>query len=1021
MNKFTQQIWICTLVFVLSLVRLNAQSNGIHSDILRDYNQGMSYLSQHDYQQAYTYFCRVAKMQPPSQQYNSLSLYIADAEYYSAFIASKLALPNAEKNLLTLFENTHNARKNDIAFHLASLYFDQINFAEAEKWFNQFPVSHLDKSQLEDYQFKLGYCSMESNKADKALALFSEVVKNTKSKYYSDAIYYSGVIYFNKKDYTKAEAALQSIKNAQSTKGVNYVLAQIQFLKKNYPEVIKLLEYDNTISESKHQLLGKSYFELKDYKLAEDFLAKHLTENSKISPEDMYQLAFSEYKNGNFKSAIDHFKELQLSNNFGQYAMYALADCYLKASDKQNALNAFQLASQQNQDESIVEESKFNIGKLNFDLKNYNQATDNFFDFTAKFPNSKHDKEAWSLLTQSLLFTNNYPQVIGIIEKNPKLQDGNERLYQEVCYTYAVNAYNNQDTTTALRYLRKSILNPFDKPLEAEARYLKADILYKNGQLDPAMSEYNEVYKLIQKEKILFSQNATLFNVHYGLGYCEYNKKNYDAALVQFQNCAKNYKFAQSKPISNTMQDVDLRIADLLFIKKNYNAAYEQYSKISQRRGQGYDYATLQKANIDGVKKNFKDKINTLIKLMREVPNSIYFQDAKYQLGLAYEDDKNYDMAIKTYEDIEKNSQSQEYIPKSLVRLATIYYNNLNTSEALIKYSKIAEQYTSAPEADQAIKAIKEIFIAQGKPEEYLNFMAKLPNSKQLTVTEQDSILFEAGEELYANQNYDNAIIIFNKYLDKFPKGIFSAKAHFLKAESYSAKKMYAEAVDEYNQLTVENNNPYYERALVKSAYFSYNTQKDYSKSKSFYQKLMGIASTLQNKQVAKIGLLESNYNLKNYAEVIEIAKLIENDNDISTDIKFDAIYYRVKSLYYLKNYKQALPILEQFVKDKNSKRSAECTYFLASIYHQQGDFKKSNEILMIAKDDYGSYEYWVIKYFILIGYNYHKMNDNFQAKATLESIISNYQGNEELVTEAKDKLTEINNNIKKNSKVKYK
>jgi len=75
----------------------------------------------------------------------------------------------------------------------------------------------------------------------------------------------------------------------------------------------------------------------------------------------------------------------------------------------------------------------------------------------------------------------------------------------------------------------------------------------------------------------------------------------------------------------------------------------------------------------------------------------------------------------------------------------------------------------------------------------------------------------------------------------------------------------------------------------------------------------------------------------------------------------------------------------------------------------------------MTAKDDYGSYEYWVIKYFILIGYNYHKLNDNFQAKATLESIIGNYQGNEELVKEAQAKLDEINSNIKKNSKVKYK
>ena len=61
------------------------------------------------------------------------------------------------------------------------------------------------------------------------------------------------------------------------------------------------------------------------------------------------------------------------------------------------------------------------------------------------------------------------------------------------------------------------------------------------------------------------------------------------------------------------------------------------------------------------------------------------------------------------------------------------------------------------------------------------------------------------------------------------------------------------------------------------------------------------------------------------------------------------------------------------------------------------------------------------MRYFILIGYNYHKLKDNFQAKATLESIINNYQGDEEILKEAKDKLAEVNASIKSQSKVKYK
>jgi tetratricopeptide (TPR) repeat protein len=1009
------------LFFLLNFKSIISQSNSIHSDVLRNYEQALIFTQNQDYRQAYQFFELVSNTSVNENQLSNINFYKQEAGYYKAYLAGKLNLPEAEQSLLKQYDNTHDSRRNQLAYHLGDYYFGKGNYSQAEKWYASTTEPSLNEEWKDDYYFRYAYTLMENNKPTKAANYFEKSLLIKKSKYKSETAYYLGVIYFNRKDFAQAEKFLQSIKTQDQTKGANYILAQIQFLNKNYAEVIRLLENDNTAGESKNQLLGKSHFELVNYKSAEEYLLKHLLANEKVSPEDMYQLAFSEYKNSNFTFAIEHFKELQLSNSFGQYSMYALADCYLKANDKQNALFAFQQASQLNQDSVIKEESKFNMGKLNYDLKNYNQATDNFFDFITSYPKSKYQKEAWDLLTLSLLNTNNYPQVIGIIEKNPAIQEGNEVLYQEVCYTHAVNLNNNGDTANAMKFLRKSILNNYDKVLEAEARYLRAEILYKGGQIDEASKEYYQVYSMLVNNKILFAQNATLFNVFYGLGYCQYSKRDFDAALMQFLNSSKNYIYSQNAPISNTMQDVDLRIADIYFMNKKYEEAYKQYSKISQRRGQGYDYATLQKANIDGVKKNFKDKITTLSKLMREVPNSIYYNDAHYQLGLAYEDDKNFEMAIQTYNEIISKSKSQEYIPKSLMRLATIYYNNQNLNEALNKYTAVVKNYINSPESDQALKAIREIYISQGKPEDFLNFTASLPDFKQLGITEQDSLLFESGEELYANQNYDNAIVIFNKYLEKFPKGIFSLKAHYLKAECYAAKKMYAEAIDEYEYLTKENNSPYYERAVVKTAYFNYNNSKDYTKAKTLYQKLQAIASTLPNKQLAKIGLLKSNYRLKNYPEVIEIAKLIENDEGISQEIKSEAIYFKAISLYNTQNYKTAIPLLEALSKDKSSIKGAECTYYLASSHHMLKDYKKSNEILLKSKDEYGSYEAWVVRYFILIGYNYHKLKDDFQAKATLESIINNYQGDEEILKEARERQAEINASIQSKSKVKYK
>ena len=51
---------------------------------------------------------------------------------------------------------------------------------------------------------------------------------------------------------------------------------------------------------------------------------------------------------------------------------------------------------------------------------------------------------------------------------------------------------------------------------------------------------------------------------------------------------------------------------------------------------------------------------------------------------------------------------------------------------------------------------------------------------------------------------------------------------------------------------------------------------------------------------------------------------------------------------------------------------------------------------------------------------NYHKIGDNFQAKATIESIIQNYKGNKQLIEEAKKVQKEIEEAMKKKSKVNY-
>jgi hypothetical protein len=54
------------------------------------------------------------------------------------------------------------------------------------------------------------------------------------------------------------------------------------------------------------------------------------------------------------------------------------------------------------------------------------------------------------------------------------------------------------------------------------------------------------------------------------------------------------------------------------------------------------------------------------------------------------------------------------------------------------------------------------------------------------------------------------------------------------------------------------------------------------------------------------------------------------------------------------------------------------------------------------------SYDYWIAKAFILLADVYVQTDNTFQAKHTLQSIIDNYDGDDELKDVARQKLREI-------------
>ena len=76
-------------------------------------------------------------------------------------------------------------------------------------------------------------------------------------------------------------------------------------------------------------------------------------------------------------------------------------------------------------------------------------------------------------------------------------------------------------------------------------------------------------------------------------------------------------------------------------------------------------------------------------------------------------------------------------------------------------------------------------------------------------------------------------------------------------------------------------------------------------------------------------------------------------------------------------------------------------------------DYKASKKTVYDLSDNYSSYETWTAKGFILLSDIYIAQKDNFQAKATLQSVIDNAD-DESIKNKARTKLRLIIDNEEK-------
>lgn len=987
---------ISSLIFIQS--SLWAQRTLIDTDPLKDYNSASELYIYSKYGAALELFSTYIENVPDY-------LLAAQSEYLMAVSAQELGMKNTEELFNYFIEKYPEQNKAlTIYLQLAKYNFDNKNYDKALKWLLKVPNPKLlDIPQAQDYQFMLGYSYYKQKKYEPALIAFSDLDEN-KNPYYNYANYYKGSIFYIQDQYSEALNKFLKIKDDEKFKTiVPPYITQLYFNMANYKQTIA---FGNTAllipkvvkpDDIKYHI-AMSYFKTQNYqKAAESYKALHEI-NYSLNDNDLYCYGFSLYNQPDYKEAASILSQITIKEDTnGQNISYLLGSIYLQLKEKLKSRNLFLFASKQPFDKQIAETSKLNYAKLSYEQNFTKEAIISLKEFISKYPDSEQSDEAKSLLGNILLNTANYKDAIEIIESITNRNPNMNRIYQEISYFYGLEFFQNKNYDEAIKIFDKVIQNPIDNKFTSQANFWTGECSYQKKNYVLALESYKNFITFPE------SKRTAYFSVgFYNMAYCYLKNDKYSEAkdnFLQYSQLEENNKH------TDRYFDGILRLADCYMVLKSYEDALNYYNQIIVSGQQETDYALYQKAIILGLQNNDAEKLNTLVTLKDKYSSSTYADDAAFEIANIYFLSTKYNMALEKFTSFKTTYPRSPYSIVSSLKIGLCNYNMGNDDIALEQLKDIIIKFPYSAEAKEARNVVENIYVDKGQANKLFEFFNTIPKVN-LTKSFQDSTFYNSAFSFIKKNNYEEAVKALQNYLEQFPNGYFAVNANYYIASCNSLLLNKDKSLQYYEVVNSWSPNEFTEKSLLAASELLF-MNKSYDNAITRYKQLEEVSTNKENLLTSLLGQLRCNYLLNRYDQCIIYADKIINTTYASENNKLEAEYYKGKSNYDLIKYDMALTSLTTVVEKSTFAWGAESEFLIANIYFLKEDYTKSLNTIVLLKDNYPDYDFWVAKGFLLLSDVFIKIGDLFQAKSTIESVINNYDG-ADLLNVAKQKLQTI-------------
>ncbi len=780
-------------------------------------------------------------------------------------------------------------------------------------------------------------CLFELGQLDGALLAFEEYLEHFQnSSYREGALNRAGYIYFIQENYDKSRTKLllliKEFPRGTFYSEANYRIGESFIAEERYSE-------------------GERYFE---FILETDKTNQYKT-------KALYSLGLINERLKNYKKAVSYYDQLLAyysDDELASLAQMRIGICYFQMGEYENALLELTDPKISDLPESSLEESKFVLANIYYQLKDFDKANDSYQNLLqsgsfsgesrklkyglawTKFHKKEYSEafkifdELTTILTDSvapfaLFWSGECKRYDGLnseaLEIFKKFIDlyPNHKFLPRVKLNVGIIYYEEGDMPRAERYLMMS-MEETDESSKAKILTFLGELSFNKGDFTSAKERFRDVLE------IKGINNEQKNNAQFGLGLVSYYLDDFDSSISALSDLASNDRaFERDK--------VQFVLAESYSARGNYNAALQHYNNVNPAN-QEYEKDVLYgKAYIFYNTKDYGNAALTLNKFINKYPKDEKSRDAKLRLADSYFGLKNYSQASSAYGELVSSKQGGAQNDYLYYQYGQSLFKSGKSDQAIKQLGILQDKFPRSKYNDDSQYLIGWIYFKNG------NFSSALPNYRKLLSRYPNSPIvpityYSIGDSYFNLGNYDSALVSYNLLIEKYPNTNYVFDALNGIQYCYLAKDQPEMAIGFIDQFLTKNpGSSYLDELMYKKGEIYYSVE-NYSLAQKSFQEFINNYPKNQLVSNAYYWAAKSSFNLGSTSEGIKNYKLLISSN-LNSEFGPSAVlelgtYYSQQNQFdsAIATYSYAIENL------KDSKHIAEILFYKASAEVAKGD-----------------------------------------------------------------------------------